>query len=212
MVGKRPFTDRTDAGQQLAAAVQRRVSDVDIVLTIPRGGLPLGRVVADVLEVPLDVIVAKKIGAPNNPEYAIGAVTADGSVWRNEAAVVGGGDVDAYFERMREEEAANARQKARRYRGERPEPALSGKTVVLVDDGVATGSTIRACIQQLHNAKAHRVILAVPVGPPDTIAELESVTDDIICLHTPSNFRAVGQYYDEFDQVSDEKAIYYLGF
>jgi predicted phosphoribosyltransferase len=204
------FKDRTEAGTQLGEALRERGIDVDMVLAIPRGGLPLGRVVADVLDVPLDIVVASKIGAPGNPELAIGAVASDGSVWRNEEAFHGTGANEGYFEQEREREAENARQKADRYRGERSEPDLTGKTVAVVDDGVATGSTVRACLQMLRETDARRIVLAVPVGPPDTIHELQELADEVICLKTLSSFMGVGQFYERFDQVSDEEAMAYL--
>jgi putative phosphoribosyl transferase len=204
------FSDRTEAGTRLGEALRERELDVDVVLAIPRGGLPLGRAVADVLDVPLDIVVASKIGAPGNPELAIGAVASDGSVWRNEEAVRGTGANEEYFEREREREAENARQKADRYRGERSPPDLTGKTVAVVDDGVATGSTARACLQMLRETSAERIVLAVPVGPPDTVRELRELADEVICLETPSSFRGVGQFYERFDQVSDEEAMAYL--
>ena len=204
------FEDRTDAGKQLAAELHEQGVDADVVLAIPRGGLPLGRAVADALDAELDVVVAKKIGAPGNPEYAIGAVASDGSVWRNEEAFARGGGDDAYFEQQREKEAAAARKKAERYRGEKSAPELTGKTVVVVDDGVATGSTARACLLQLEKTDSERLILAVPVGSPRTITELEEMADDVVCLESPTTFRAVGQAYRRFDQVSDEEAMAYL--
>lgn len=202
------FRDRTAAAEELADALQQRGVDADVVLAIPRGGLPLGRVVADALNAQLDIVVAKKIGAPGNPEYAIGAVASDGSVWRNEGAV--GGIDEEYFERKRREEAENARQKEARYRDGRPAPDLVGASVVVVDDGVATGSTVRACLAMLSDSGADRVTLAVPVGPPDSIGELESMVDELVCLETPVGFRGVGQFYDRFDQVSDAEAMSYL--
>ncbi|AXG09805.1 phosphoribosyltransferase [Haloplanus rubicundus] len=204
------FKDRTEAGEQLGKALREREVDVDMVLAIPRGGLPLGRAVADVLDVPLDIVVASKIGAPGNPEYAIGAVASDGSVWRNERAFRGTGSDEEYFQQEKEKEAENARQKAERYRGERSEPDLAGKTVAVVDDGVATGSTVRACLEMLRKTDADRVVLAVPVGPPDTVRELRELADEVICLETPSSFRGVGQFYERFDQVSDEEAMAYF--
>jgi predicted phosphoribosyltransferase len=210
MSAPRRFADRTEAGERLGAALRERALDVDIVLAIPRGGLPLGRAVADALDVPLDVVVASKIGAPGNPEYAIGAAASDGTVWRNEEAFLGSRTDEAYFEREREREAENARRKAERYRGDRPEPDLTGKTVAVVDDGVATGSTVRACLQMLRESDAERVVLAVPVGPPQTVSELRELADEVVCLLTPSGFRGVGQFYDRFDQVSDEEAMAYL--
>lgn len=202
-----PFTDRRDAGERLAAALAERGIEADVVLAVPRGGLPLGRAVADALDAPLDIVVARKIGAPGNPEFALGAVASDGTVWRNEDAP----PVDeAYFERERDREAENARQKADRYRGDRPEPDLAGETVVVVDDGVATGSTIRACLEQVRAAGADCVVLAVPVGPPETVAALQALADEVVCLVTPPHFSGVGQFYERFDQVSDEEAMAYL--
>lgn len=210
MVNTHRFSDRTDAGAQLAEVLLDRGVNADIVLAIPRGGLPLGRAVADALEVPLDVIVAKKIGAPGNPEYAIGAVASDGSVWRNDEAFRGTGSDDAYFEQQRAEEAANARRKAARYRGGDSEPDVTDRTVVVVDDGVATGSTARACLRKLDRENPERVIFAVPVGPPETISELRRLADTVVCLESPASFRAVGLHYDRFDQVSDDEAMAYL--
>jgi predicted phosphoribosyltransferase len=204
------FRDRSDAGTRLGEALRERGVAADVVLAIPRGGLPLGRAVADALDAPLDVVVAKKIGAPGNPEYAIGAVASGGSVWRNEAAFDGRRVDDEYFARQRREEAEAARRKAERYRDGGDRPDLTGATVVVVDDGVATGSTVRACLQQVRDQGADRVVLAVPVGPPETIRELEAMADDVVCLLRPSNFAAVGQFYDDFGQVTDEEAMTYL--
>ncbi|MDG5761976.1 phosphoribosyltransferase family protein [Natronococcus sp. A-GB1] len=206
----RRFQDRTEAGELLAEELRERGIDADLVLAIPRGGLPLGRAVADELEAPLDVIVAKKIGAPGNPEYAIGAVASDGSVWRNEEAILGTRSDEEYFQEQRERKAAEARQKVERYRGGRSEPNLAEKTVVVVDDGVATGSTVRACLAKLRSSDADRVVLAVPVGPPTSIAELEEWTDEVVCLERPGRFMGVGQFYRNFSQVSDEEAMAYL--
>jgi predicted phosphoribosyltransferase len=204
------FSDRTAAGTRLGEALREREVDVDVVLAIPRGGLPLGRAVADVLDVPLDIVVASKIGAPGNPELAVGAVASDGSVWRNEDAIRATSTDEAYFEREREREAENARQKADRYRDDGTEPDLTGQTVAVVDDGVATGSTVRACLQMLRETDANRIVLAVPVGPPDAVRELRDLADEVVCLETPSRFRGVGQFYERFGQVSDEEAMEYL--
>jgi putative phosphoribosyl transferase len=204
------FEDRTDAGEQLARALAERGISADIVLAIPRGGLPLGRAVADELGAPLDIVVAKKISAPGNPEYAIGAVASDGSDWRNEEGFRSTGTSERYYERTREEEAANAREKARRYRGGRPEPPLEGKRVVVVDDGVATGSTVRACLKMVRRRSPERITVALPVGPPGTVQELRGMVDEVVCLTVPTWFRAVGQAYERFDQVSDEEAMEYL--
>ncbi|MUV56483.1 phosphoribosyltransferase [Halogeometricum sp. CBA1124] len=210
MADPRRFSDRAEAGARLGAALRDRGVDADVVLAIPRGGLPLGRAVADALDAPLDIVVAQKIGAPGNPEYAIGAVASDGTVWRNEEAFSRTGSDEDYFEREREREAENARRKVEQYRGDRPAPDLTGKRVVVVDDGVATGSTVRACLRMLADRDAERIVLAVPVGPPRTVDELSVMADDVVCLLTPSGFMGVGQFYERFDQVSDEEAMSYL--
>ena len=186
------FDDRTDAGEQLATAVAKQDVDADVVLAIPRGGLPLGRIVADELGVPLDVVVAKKIGAPGNPELAIGAVSSDGSVWRNEVMIDHLSVNDEYVETQQEDVATAAQEKAEQYRAGRDEIDLEGKRVVVVDDGVATGATTRACLRRVTNAGAAYVMLAVPVGPPEAIESLRDEADAVVCVETPSWFSAVG--------------------
>jgi putative phosphoribosyl transferase len=204
------FADRSDAGEQLAAALERRGLDADVVLGIPRGALPVARPVADALEADLDVVVARKMGAPNNPELALGAVASDGSVWQNDDLIRRLGVSEAYLESIRETEAENARQKADRYRSGDDLPDLAGRRVVVVDDGVATGATAIACLRQVREAGADTVVLAVPVGSPDSVETLHAEADDVIALRTPGSFRAVGQFYRRFGQVSDEEAIRYL--
>lgn len=204
------FDDRTDAGRRLAEALRDRGTEADVVLAIPRGGLPLGRAVADALGLPLDVIVASKIGAPGNPEYAIGAAASDGSAWLDEAAIERSGADDEYVERERRREAENARRKAERYRGDRPEPDLRGKAVLLVDDGAATGSTAIAAVRLARERGADRVAVAVPVGPPAAIDDLEAEADEVVCPKVTPSFGAVGQFYRNFGQVTDEEAMAYL--
>ena len=204
------FADRTDAGEQLADRLEQRGVETDVVLAVPRGGLPLGRVVADRLDAPLDVVVAKKMGAPHNPELAIGAVGADGSAWVNDAIVARVGADDDYVETERERKAEEAREKADLYREGKPVPELAGQRVLVVDDGVATGATTIACLRQVENAGAAHVALAVPVGSPDSIERLRDEADEVICVDTPPGFGAVGQFYRRFDQVSDDEARSYL--
>jgi predicted phosphoribosyltransferase len=204
------FVDRTDAGERLAAELVDRGVDADLVLAIPRGGLPLGRAVADALDTPLDVVVASKIGAPGNPEYAVGAVASDGSVWLDDEAIERLGVSGDYLDRERDRGIRAARETASRYRGDGGPPAVAGRTVVIVDDGVATGSTAIAALRLVGEAGAERSLLAVPVGPPATVSELEAVADEVVVLSTPTDFGAVGAFYDRFDQVSDEAAMAYL--
>lgn len=160
------FTNRTDAGRRLADVLDDHDIEADIVLAIPRGGLPIGRVVADELDVPLDIVSARKIGAPGNPELALGAVASDGTVWLNDSLIADLGVERSYIEDRIDHEREAASEKVERYRGDRPSLALRGKTVLIVDDGIATGATTSACVGQVKNAGAERVIVAVPVAPP----------------------------------------------
>lgn len=204
------FSNRQDAGERLGEWLAAEGVDADIVLGIPRGALPVARPVADALEVPLDVVVASKLSAPGNPELALGAVASDGSLWLNEDLVDQVNVSQEYIDGQRDQEADAAQRKAHQYRDDGRLPDLADKRVVLVDDGVATGATAIACLRQITDAGAAAVILAVPVGSPNSIAELETEADDVIALETPSDFRAVGQYYRDFGQVSDEQAMSYL--
>ncbi|WP_224270730.1 phosphoribosyltransferase [Haloprofundus salinisoli] len=200
------FDDRTDAGERLADLLERRDVESDLVLAIPRGGLPVGRAAADRLAVPLDVVVAEKLGAPGNPELAIGAVAGDGSVWLNDELIDHLGVSSAYVEKVRENEAENAREKVASYRGGKPVPELEDKRVVLVDDGIATGATAIACLRQIRNAGTAHVTLAVPVAPGDAESRLAGEFDAFVCVQSPREFGAVGQYYRSFEQVSNEEA------
>ncbi|MFD1512017.1 phosphoribosyltransferase [Halomarina rubra] len=224
------FTDRTNAGERLGRVLRERGTTADVVLAIPRGGLPVGRAVADALStpdhpVPLDVVVARKLGAPGNPELAVGAVGADGAVWLNDALVERLGVSEGYLERERDRQEAAVREKLTRYRAGRPPLDLAGKTVLVVDDGVATGATAIACLRTVREAGADRVVLAVPVASPDTVDRLRSVgdqgptasgashrpvADEVIAVETPPYFGAVGQYYRSFAQVGDAEARTYL--
>ncbi len=200
------FEDRTDAGRRLAAVLDDHDVEADIVLAVPRGGLPVGRVVADALGVALDIVSARKLGAPGNPELAIGAVAADGTVWLNESLVAELGVTDAYVEERTRSEREVAAGKVERYRGDRPPLDLRGKRVVVVDDGVATGATTTACITQVRKAGAARVVLAVPVASPGAAERLAAEADEVVCVETPPHFGSVGQFYESFPQVSDDEA------
>jgi len=204
------FKNRTDAGQKLADVLDDHDVEADIVLAIPRGGLPVGRAVADALDVPLDIVAARKLGAPGNPELAIGAVASDGTVWLNESTIRDLGVGETYIDEGIESERAAALEKVERYRAGRPPLELRGKTVLIVDDGIATGATTIACLRQVKNQGAERVVLAVPVAPPDTVDRLTGEADEVICVETPPHFSAVGQFYDSFGQVSDTEAEAYL--
>lgn len=204
------FDNREEAGEKLAEELKNRGVEADLVLAIPRGGLPLGRKVADALEVPLDVIVARKIGAPGNPELAIGAVASNGSHWLNNEMIERNDISDEFIEKGIEKEAKNVREKLEYMREGREAPSVEGKKVVVVDDGIATGATMIACLRQLQDSGVQEVTVAVPVGSEDTIQTLQKEADHIIVLETPGFFGSVGSHYTDFQQVTDSEAQEYL--
>jgi len=202
------FANRTEAGARLAGVLRRRGVEADVVLAVPRGGLPVGRAVADALDRPLDVIVARKLGAPSNAEVAIGAVAPDGSLWRNDDLIARLDVEESYVEEERGRQAAAAREKRERYRG--PDLDLSGRTALIVDDGIATGATMTACVRAAYAAGAARVVVAAPVASPRAVEALESEADAVVAVEAPEAFGAVGRHYRSFQQVSDEEALSYL--
>ncbi len=204
------FRDREDAGEKLAELLKDHDVYPDVVLAIPRGALPIGRVVADKLGARLDIVVARKIGAPGNPELAIGAVSSVGITWLNESMISDMDISDDYIEREKQKEMKAARDKLDRYKAGRDPLELEGKTVLIVDDGIATGATMTACVREVRDRGASRVIIAAPVAAPETAERLMNEADQVICVETPTYFGAVGQFYEVFTQVSDEEAKKYL--
>jgi len=201
----RMFKDRDEAGRLLAGALDFLKGRKDvIVLAIPRGGVPVAKLVADSLGAPLDLVVTRKIGAPQEPELAVGAVTQDGEMIVDYELVGLLGISKAYLKRESARQAREVEVRMGKYRGDRPYPSLAGKTVVIVDDGIATGSTVKAAILSVRARKAAKVIVAAPVGPADRVEELSTMVDQVVCLSTPADFQAIGQFYEEFEQVSDE--------
>jgi len=201
------FTDRKDAGRQLAARLRHLQKPGLIVLGIPRGGVIVAAEVAAVLDAPLDVIVPRKIGAPFNPELAVGAVAPDGTIFYDETLISYIGIKLQDIERQAARELREIGRRLSLYRGDRPGPESQGHTVVLVDDGIATGYTVQAALRSLRQQKPFRLVLAVPVAPPDIISRLQPDADEIVCLLTPSDFYAVGQFYGDFRQTSDQEVI-----
>jgi putative phosphoribosyl transferase len=199
------FYDRTDAGRRLAKLLKRRIQGPCIVLAIPRGGVVVGYEVAKELGCPLDVVISRKVGAPAQPELAVGAVAEDGVVFVDEEIAGLVGVSRDYVERRAREELREVRRRAEEYRGGREMPDLSGKTVILVDDGLATGLTMMAAVHMARNKGAEKVVVAVPVSPPETVAKLRRHADEVVCLETPTNFYAIGQFYERFDQLTDEE-------
>lgn len=199
------FIDRFDAGEKLAKALSAYNGRKDvIILAIPRGALQIGKVLHERLGAPLDIIVTKKIPHPMSEEYAIGAVGPDGEYFVTPAAMEAG---EAYIERKRKRIGELVEEKYRRYRGEKQKPDLKGKIVIIVDDGIATGSTMLAALHVIKKQKPAKVVVAVPVGPPDSIARMKAEADEVICLMQPDMFMAIGQFYENFIQVEDEEAI-----
>lgn len=202
------FRDRQEAGQRLAQALSFLEGKEDvIILGIPRGGVVVAAEVAEALDAPLDIYITRKIGAPHNPELAIGAVASSGDVFLDEGLISSIGVSPEYVEDETERQRKEIKRRMAKYRGGRPAPELEGKTVVLVDDGVATGATTLVTIHALKKQKPGELILAIPVGPPDTIARLEKEVDEMVCLSTPELFWAIGAFYAVFDQTPDDEVV-----
>ena len=198
------FRDRDDAGRQLAAALAGAGYPNPLVLGIPRGGVPVAAQVARALRGELGVVVARKLRAPAQPELAIGAVTADGSVWINASLAEEAGADIRYLEREKATQVAEARHREEVFDGHR-RPPVAGRVVLIVDDGLATGATAIAAARSMRACGAARVVLAVPVAPPESIRKLEAEVDEIVCPRVEMDFWAIGQFYDDFRQVSDEE-------
>jgi putative phosphoribosyl transferase len=201
------FVNRVDAGRRLAARLQHLRGDQVVVLGLPRGGVPVAYEVAMALDAPLDVIVVRKLGVPFQPELGMGAIGEDGVRIVNEEIVRLAGVSDGELARVEVRERAELERRARRFRGDRPRTELEGRTVVVVDDGVATGSTARAACQVARAQGAARLVLAVPVAPTDWQDRFGTDADEFVCLETPEPFYAIGQFYANFDQTSDEEVI-----
>ncbi|MGW5817018.1 phosphoribosyltransferase family protein [Streptomyces noursei] len=201
------FTDRADAGRQLAEALRHVAKDDPVVLGLPRGGVPVAYQVAQALGAPLDVIVVRKLGVPYQPELGFGAIGEGGVRVLSEDIIrrgrIGPADVDAV---QRTEEAELARQ-AGRFRAGRRRLPLDGRTAIVIDDGIATGATAAAACRVVRAQGAARVVLAVPVAPPDAAARLRTAADEFVCLSTPYAFSAVGEWYRDFSQTSDDEVI-----
>lgn len=200
-----PFRDRVDAGRSLAERLLPLRGDDLVVLGLPRGGVPVAAEVARVLDAPLDVVVVRKLGVPFQPELAMGAIGEDGVRIVNHEVVRAARVTEAELAEVEGRERAELEQRSRRFRAGRPRIPLHGRTAVVVDDGVATGSTARAACEVARRLGAARVVLAVPVAPPGSVAELQDAVDGFVCLETPARFHSVGQWYADFSQTSDEE-------
>lgn len=201
------FTNRLDAGRRLAERLSGRKFSQGLVLAIPRGGVVVGAEIARVLGLPLDIIIPRKIGAPYNPEMAVGAVTQDGTAIFNEELLRHFSLTQETKEKLVAQAVAEINRRMRLYRGDKPLLLWRNRTIILTDDGIATGFTVIAALRFLRKAEPERIILAVPVAPPDTLENLRSEVDELICLLVPETFMAVGQFYYHFDQTTDQEVI-----
>jgi predicted phosphoribosyltransferase len=199
------FSDRKAAGEALARALLPSQKEQPVILALPRGGVVPGVEVARALKAPLSLVIPRKIGAPMNEEYAIGAITEDGSgVWNEQEKSL----VDpAWLERAVEKEQAEAKRRREKYLAGRPFPDLTDRVVIIVDDGIATGLTVRAAIQWVKKRHPKKILVAVPVAPPDSVDAMKKEVDEVVVLETPHVFGAIGNFYEVFPQVSDEEVI-----
>ena len=200
------FANRVEAGERLGDALRPLAGSNAVVLAIPRGGVIVAEAAARALGAPLDVVVPRKIGAPGNPELAIGAV-APGIRVLDRRMVVGLGVSDAYLDREIAAQEAEIERRQHAYRQGRPQQPVEGRVAIVVDDGVATGSTAVAALRWAREQGAERVVLAVPVAPPQSLERLRAEADDVVVLETPSPFFAVGEWYRDFDQTSDRQVV-----
>jgi putative phosphoribosyl transferase len=200
------FQDRYEAGRVLASRLTQYANQPDVVvLALPRGGVPVGYEVAKALNVPLDVFVVRKLGVPGHEELAMGAIASGGARVLNEDVVRALGIPESLIDRIAEREQRELERREQEYREGRPPLDVRGRTVILVDDGLATGSSMRVAAMAVKQLQLARVIVAVPVASPVTCAEFQSEVDQVVCAVTPEPFWAVGQWYEDFSQTSDEE-------
>jgi putative phosphoribosyl transferase len=209
MMGTGTFRDRRDAGRQLAGALRRFATADPVVLALPRGGVPVGFEVAKALGALLDVLIVRKIGAPGHKEFGLGAVVDGGEpqVVLNEEAMAAVQPPQSYVEAEVGRQLKEIERRRRVYLGDREPCATRNRAVIVVDDGIATGGTVKTALRALRRTGPDYVILAVPVAPPEALPALRKDADEIVCLSTPEHFWAVGQYYDDFEQTSDDEVV-----
>lgn len=200
-----PLPDRRTAGERLAARLEHYRDQDPVVVALPRGGVPVAFEIARRLHAPLDVLIVRKVGAPGNPEYGLGAVVEGGTRFLDEPRVRAAGLTVRDLGPTIARELVEVDRRAREYRGGRPPIEVKGRTVILVDDGVATGGTVLAALRSLRGREPRAIVVALGVAPPDTVNMLRPAVDDLVVLLVPSVFFAVGEWYHRFSQVSDEE-------
>jgi predicted phosphoribosyltransferase len=205
------FADRPDAGRQLAARLLPLAGEQPLVLGLPRGGVPVAAEIAAVLGAPLEILAVRKLGAPHNPEYGIGAIAEGGTKVLDPEALALLGISNGTLRGIVERESAELERRVETYRGDQPRPSLRDRTVIIVDDGVATGVTDTAALCAARRDGPRRLVLAVPVCAPDSLARLREEADEVVCLIAPPQLRGVGEWYANFGQVSDDEVVAALG-
>ncbi|MDP1827656.1 MAG: phosphoribosyltransferase [Archangium sp.] len=201
------FRDREDAGLRLASELRGYAKDSPIVIALPRGGVPVGFEIARALGAPLDIWVVRKIGVPWHQELGVGAIAEGGQLYISRPLIEQIGLTGLELAQMTETKRREVEERVRLFRGDRPRPSLRGRTVLLVDDGIATGGTMRAVIEAIRAEGPKQLVLAVPVAAPDTLSELGQLVDRVVCLLTPTDLHAIGLWYDDFTQVPDEEVL-----
>lgn len=200
------FYDRADAGEKLAKALESYKDQKDaLILAMPRGGVEVAKKIAENLRLALDIVITRKIGAPGNSEYAIGAVASSGEPILNDEVIGTMGITADYLDNEIIKQREEIKRRLQLYRGNKASLNLKNKTVIIVDDGIATGYTILAALDFIKSQNPQKIVVAIPVAPEDVLKQIKNKVDDLICLEIPDEFFAVGQFYDQFDQVSDEE-------